>query len=85
MQLTAVLRKNGLKQNLYSTRQENIKEQELSFQEVKERQERRRTDYEPFGYNIEKECLAVIEAATPFSTSMLEAGKGKGNFLVAWA
>ncbi|MCX8159341.1 MAG: methyltransferase domain-containing protein [Candidatus Saccharicenans sp.] len=47
--------------------------------------ERRKRIYESFGYDIEKERLAIIEAAGPLSGNILEAGTGKGHFTVVLA
>lgn len=47
--------------------------------------ERRKKIYASYGYDIEKERLAIIEAAQPFSGRILEAGTGKGHFAVALA
>ncbi|HEK85438.1 MAG: class I SAM-dependent methyltransferase [Candidatus Saccharicenans sp.] len=47
--------------------------------------EKRRALYARFGYDIEKERQAVIEAAKPFGGRILEAGTGKGHFALALA
>lgn len=47
--------------------------------------EKRRRIYASYGYDIDKERLAIIEAAQPLSGSILEAGTGKGHFAVALA
>jgi len=47
--------------------------------------ERRRALYARFGYDIDRERQAVIEAAKPLTGRILEAGTGKGHFAVALA
>ncbi len=47
--------------------------------------EKRRKIYASCGYDIEKERLAIIEAASPVSGRILEAGTGKGHLAVALA
>ncbi|MCR4409938.1 MAG: class I SAM-dependent methyltransferase [Candidatus Saccharicenans sp.] len=47
--------------------------------------ERRKKIYASYGYDVEKERLAIIEAAQPLSGRILEAGTGKGHFAVALA
>jgi len=46
---------------------------------------KRREIYASFGYVIEKERQAIIEAAGPLSGRILEAGTGKGHFALALA
>lgn len=52
---------------------------------VMDQLERRKKIYASYGYDIEKERLAIIEAAQPLSGRILEAGTGKGHFAVALA
>ncbi len=47
--------------------------------------EQRRKIYSSFGYDIEKERQAVIQAAGELSGRILEAGTGKGHFAAALA
>ncbi len=47
--------------------------------------EKRREVYASFGYDIEKERLAIIRAAGPLSGRILEAGTGKGHFAAVLA
>ncbi len=50
-----------------------------------EQLEKRRKIYASYSYDIEKERLAIIEAARPLSGRILEAGTGKGHLAVALA
>lgn len=47
--------------------------------------EKRKQVYASFGYDIERERQAIIEAAGPLSGRILEAGTGKGHLAVALA
>lgn len=70
---------------LNSDNQKNGQDKKSESQEVENHLERRRALYATFGYDIEQERLAVIEAAKPFGGRILEAGTGKGHFALALA
>lgn len=52
---------------------------------VLEHLERRRKIYLSYGYDLEAERQAIIQAAQPISGVILEAGTGKGHFAVSLA
>ncbi|MGB9907468.1 MAG: class I SAM-dependent methyltransferase [Candidatus Saccharicenans sp.] len=47
--------------------------------------EKRKQVYASFGYDVERERRAIIEAALPLSGRILEAGTGKGHLAVSLA
>lgn len=70
---------------LNSDNQKNGQDKKSESREVENQLERRRALYATFGYDIEQERQAVIEAARPFGGRILEAGTGKGHFALALA